>query len=211
MGSRTSTTEQVFRQRSSLGLAAVCVVTGLILLVSLARNWADYPRAMFASWVVFALAVTWSVFIRPAVLLGVEGVMVRNVLRDVYIPWAALTEVKSRWNLKVFAGDRGYTAWAISSQVERPRVSSGAVLGKLSPRRLEGQFGADAGRSTTALKVTAATVARSIQRAKREYDEAVALGQAPEVPDDRVRVSWAPLVLVVLLVPAIAVVALSVS
>jgi hypothetical protein len=211
MGSRTSTTEQVFRQRSSLGLAAVCVVTGLILLVSLARNWADYPRAMFASWVVFALAVTWSIFIRPAVLLGVEGVMVRNVLRDVYIPWAALTEVKSRWNLKVFAGDRGYTAWAISSQVERPRVSSGAVLGKLSPRRLEGQFGADAGRSTTALKVTAATVARSIQRAKREYDEAVALGQAPEVPDDRVRVSWAPLVLVVLLVPAIAVVALSVS
>ena len=137
--------------------------------------------------------------------------MVRNVLRDVYIPWAALTEVTSRWNLKVFAGERGYTAWAISSQVERPRVSSGAVLGKLSPRRLEGQFGADAGRSTTAAKVTAATVARSIQQAKREYDEAVALGQLPEVPDSRVRISWASLVLVVLLVPAIAVVALSVS
>jgi hypothetical protein len=201
----------VFRQRSSLTLAAVCVVTGLILLLSLARNWADYPRPMFASWVVFALAATWSIFIRPAVLLDGEGVTVRNVLRDVHVPWAALTEVKTRWNLKVFAGDRGYTAWAISSQVERPRVSSGAVLGKLSPSRLEGQFGADAGRSTTASKVTAATVSRSIQQAKREYDEAVGLGQLPEAPDDRVRVSWAPLVLVVLLVPAIAVVALSLS
>jgi len=210
MGSRTSTTEQVFRQRSSLGLAAVCVVTGVILLLSMARNWADYPRPTFASWVVFGLAATWSILIRPAVLLDVEGVTVRNVLRDVFIPWARLTEVKSRWNLKVFAGDRGYTAWAISSQVERPRGGPGAVLGKLSPRRLEEQFGA-AGRSTTAAKVTAATVARSIQQAKREYDEAVTLGQLPEVPDSRVRISWASLVLVVLLVPAIAVVALSVS
>jgi hypothetical protein len=210
MGSRTSTTEQVFRQRSSLGLAAVCAVTGVILLLSLVRNWADYPRPVFASWVVFALAVIWSIFVRPAVLLQVEGVTVRNVVRDVHIPWTQLTEVTSRWNLKVFAGDRGYTAWAISSQLERPRGGSGAVLGKLSPRWLEGQPGADAARSATVPKVTAVTVARSIQQAKREYDEAVSLGQLPEAPDARVRISWAPQVMIVLLLPAIAVIALSV-
>lgn len=210
MGGRTSTTEQVFRQRSSLGLAAVCAVTGVILLVSLARNWADYPRPVYACWVVFALAVTWSIFVRPAVLLEVNGVTVRNVLRDVHIPWTQLTGVTSRWNLKVFAGDRGYTAWAISSQVERPRRGSGAVLGKLSPRRLEGQRRADAARSLTVPKVTAVTVASSIQQAKREYDEAVALGQLPEVPDGRVRISWASQVMIVLLLPVIAVIALSV-
>jgi len=211
MGTETSTTRHVFRQRSSVGLAVVCGAVGLFLLLSLARNWAHYPRPLSAAWVLLGLAVAWSVFVRPAVLLDVEGVTVRNVLRDVHVPWARLTGVESRWNLKVFVGERGYTAWAISSQVKPPKRTSDGMFGRLSPRGLERQFGADASRSTNALKVTASTVARSIEQAKREYDEAVALGQLPEVTDGLVRITWVPLVLAVLLLPTIAVVALSLS
>jgi len=193
MGTKTSTMQHVFRQRSPLGLAVVCGVTGLILLVSLARNWADYPRPLFVAWVLFGLACVWSIFVRPAVLLDVEGVTVRNVLRDVHIPWARLTDVESRWNLKVFAGERGYTAWAISSHVERPKGISGGMLSRRAP------------------EVTAAVVARLIEQAKEDYDEAVAHGQLPASPDSPVRITWVPLGIAILLLPAFAVVALSVT
>lgn len=209
MGSKTSTTQQVFRQRSSLAVAAICAVTGAILLVSMALDWADHPQPLFASWVVLAVAGTWSVFVRPAVLLDVEGVTVRNIARDIQIPWSELTHAESRWNLKVFAGDRGYTAWAISAQIGRPNGPSGGRLGMLSPRRLEKHFGLDSTRSTAAPKVTASTVATSIEQAKREYDEAVQQRRPPGAPDGRVRITWVPLVMVVLLLPAIAVVAVS--
>jgi hypothetical protein len=208
MGAMTSTTQQVFRQRSSVGLAAVCGVLGAILLFSMARSWGDYPRPLFAAWVLLALAFVWSVFARPAVVLDAEGVTVRNVMRDTRIPWARLTEVEARWNLKVFAGDRGYTAWAISAQIKPAKRISGGSFGGLSPLRQDRQASA---RSTAAPKVTAATVASSIELAKRDYHEAVAHRQLPGAPDGEVRTSWVPLVMVILVVPLIAVVALSLA
>ncbi|MHB8274838.1 MAG: PH domain-containing protein, partial [Dermatophilaceae bacterium] len=176
MSSRTSTKQHLFRQRSPLALAAVCAVTGLLLLVSLAQHWADNPQPLFVAWVLFGLALVWSVFVRPAVLLDDEGVTVRNVVRDVHIPWARLTDVEFRWNLKVFVGDRGYTAWAISSQVERPKGVSGGMFGMLLPGRLDKYASADVQLSSPAPKVTASMVARSIEQAKQEYEEAVAEG-----------------------------------
>lgn len=202
---------QVFRQRAPLGLAAVCAAVALLLLVSLAQNWADYPRPSFVAWILFALAGVWSIFVRPAVLLDLDGVTIRNVLRDVHIPWARLTDVESRWNLKVFAGERGYTAWAISSQVERPKTTSGGMFGGLVSGRLDRQARADHHRDTAAPKVTASTVARSIEQAKQEYDDAVATGLLAAVSDAPVRITWVPLVLAVLLLPAVAVAVLSLS
>lgn len=194
-----------------MALAAVCAVTGLLLLVSLAQNWADNPQPLFASWVLFGLALVWSVFVRPAVLLDDEGVTVRNVVRDVHIPWVRVTDVEFRWNLRVFVGDRGYTAWAISSQAERPKGVSGGIFGSFLPGRLDRYASSDAQLSTPAAKVTASMVARSIEAAKQDFEEAVAQGELPVEPDARVRITLVPLVFAILLLPAIAVVALSLT
>lgn len=210
MSSQTSGTRQVFRQRSPLWLAAVCALIGLILLVSLARSWADNPQPLFAAWVVLVLAAVWSVFVRPAVVLDAEGVVVRNILRDFHIPWAQVTDVESRWNLKVFVGDQGYTTWAISSQIGRPKRPGGGLLGGFAPRGLDQPAGAAARPSPSAQKVTAAMVARSVETARDDYLEAVARGALPAGPDARVRVTWSPVVVAVLLLPAIAVVILTV-
>jgi hypothetical protein len=126
MGNETSK-QQVFRQHSSAWLAAISGVTGLLLLLSLVRNWASCPRLSFAVWVLFGLAVAWAVFVRPAVLLDAKGVTLRNIVRDAHIPWTRLTGVTSRWNLKVLVGDNGYNAWAISAQVERRKSVSAAL------------------------------------------------------------------------------------
>ena len=211
MGTETSTMKHVYRQRSSLVLAATCGVTGALLLLSLARNWADYPRPLFVAWIVFGLAVAWVVFVRPAVLLDIGGVTLRNVVRDVHIPWTRLTHTSSRWNLKVFAGDRGYTAWAIASEHERPKGGAGGMFRMPIPGRLQGLASADARPPATSPKATAQSVARSIDQAKQEYDDAVAQGDLPAAPDDTVRTTWVPLAMVVLLLPAIAVIVLSLT
>ena len=211
MATETPTMQHVFRQRSSLGLAAVCGVTGLLLLLSLARNWADYPRPSFAAWVVFGLAVAWAIFVRPVVLVDIGGVTLRNVVRDVHIPWSRVTGVTARWNLRVLVGDRGYNAWAISSQVERPKGAQGGIFGIPLPGRLNRAARADAGPSATQPKITAQSVALLIRAAKQEYDDAVEQGEIPAAPDETVRLTWVPLVMAVLLLPAIAVIALSLT
>ena len=210
MGTVTTPMQHVFRQRSSLGLAAVCSITGLLFLLALARNWADYPRPLFVAWVVFGLAVVWSVFARPAVEFDLDGVTLRNVIRDVHIPWARLTDATSQWNLKVWVEAQGHTSWAISSQAERPRGSSGGMFGLPLGGRLDRSASADPRGSGTFPKITAQTVARSIMAAKQEYDVAVAQGQLPTSADDPVRITWVSLNIVVLLLSAAVVVALSV-
>lgn len=187
----------------------MCGVTGLFLLLSLARSWAEDPQPLFVAWVLLTMAVVWAVFVRPAVLLDAEGVTLQNILRDTHIPWVLVKDVEFRWNLKVFVGERGYTAWAISSQVERPKSGAGGIFGIL-PGRLDKYLAADAP-PAPAKKVTAASVAQLIEQAKQEYDEAVGQGHLAPVSDAMVRLGWVPLVVAVLLLPAIAVVVLSLT
>ena len=210
MTNETSTKQHLIRQRSPLGLAAVCGVTGLVLLVSMAWRWADSPQPLFVAWVLFGLAVVWSLFVRPAVLLDEDGVIIRNVVRDVHIPWVRVTDVDFRWNLKVFVGDRAYTSWAISSQVERPKGASGGMFAMM-PGRLDKFANADAQPSRSAPKVTASAVARAMEQAKEEHSEAVAKGTVVAAPDAQVWMTWVPMALVIVLLPASAVVALSLT
>jgi hypothetical protein len=207
MSSKTSTKQHLIRQRSPLGLAAVCGLTGLVLLVSIVWQWADNPEPWFVAWVLFGLAVVWSLFVRPAVLLDEDGVTIRNVVRDIHIPWDQVTDVEFRWNLKVLVGDRPYTAWAISSQVERPKGASGSMFAMM-PGRLDKLARAEGKSSTSAPKVTASTVARAIEQAKEEHSEAVAKGAVAAAPDAQVRMTWVPMALAVMLLPALAVVVL---
>jgi hypothetical protein len=211
MGTNASTTHLVFRQTSPLVLAAVSGATALVLLVSLARDWAHNAQPLSVAWVLFGLACMWSLFIRPVVVLDGDGVTFRNVVRDIHIPWARVTDVDFRWNLKVFVGDRGYTSWAISSQVERPRRTPAGMFGGLASVRLGKDASAYAQPRSRAPKVTASFVARSIEQARDEYAEAVAHGALQAPLDGQVRVMWVPTVVAVLVLPAIAVVAFSLT
>jgi hypothetical protein len=130
-------------------------------------------------------------------------------VRDVHIPWPVLTDVSSRWNLKITAGDRTYNAWALSSEVERRGRASGGMFRMPIPGRLHGVVNADPKPSTTVPKATAQSVALLITSAKQEYDGAVARGELPPAPGTSVEVTWVPLAIAVLLLPAVAVVALT--
>lgn len=210
MTNKISAKQQLIRQRSPLGLAAVCGLIGLVLLVSTAWHWAEHPEPLFAAWVVFIMAVVWSLFVRPAVLLDEHGVTIRNIVRDVHIPWSQVGDVEYRWSLKVFVQDRAYTAWAISSQAGRPRIPPGRLLG-ITPRRLDTFASAGAHPPTSAPKVTAATVARAIEDAKEDYSEGVARGAIAIAPDTQVMMTWVPVAMAVMFLPAIAVAVLTLA
>jgi hypothetical protein len=81
----------------------------------------------------------------------------------------------------------------------------------LSPSQPEQRPGVDAARSATPEKVTAAAIARAIEQARQEYDEAVADGRLPGAADSGVSVTWVPLVMAVVLVPAVVAVVLSLA
>ncbi len=103
----------VFRPRSS---SAVAIGWGLVTV-----GWAwlalhDGGVAALvrqAPAIVLAATLVYGVLVRPSVEVSGSGVTLRNVVRDVEVPWAALTEVRTRYAFTLVTTDgRSFTAWA---------------------------------------------------------------------------------------------------
>jgi hypothetical protein len=58
---------------------------------------------------------------RPAVIAGPSGVLLRNVLRDVWLPWHAVKKIESRWSLSLATEDKSYGSWAVTGKATRER------------------------------------------------------------------------------------------
>ena len=207
-------TTRTYRQRSSQTLAWLFLIAAAVMVVSLLRAWGDNPEPLFLAWLVLGMACAWVVFLRPAVVLDQQGVTLRNLVRNVSIPWPVLSDVEFRWNVRVFAGERGYTAWAVSSQIERPKVSAGGLIGGMGgASSCLGRYSAadtEGAPAPGGAKVTSRYVAELIEQTRAEYVAAVADGEISPVADARVRVRWAVPAIAALAVPAVAIVALTV-
>lgn len=51
--------------------------------------------------------------LRPLVSAGDTRILVRNPLRTITAPWAAVTDIRSGYSTELFTGDRKYQLWAI--------------------------------------------------------------------------------------------------
>jgi hypothetical protein len=59
---------------------------------------------------------------RPAVIAGPSGVLLRNVVRDVWLPWHAVKSIEAKWSLSLATQDRTFGSWAVTgSNAHRPR------------------------------------------------------------------------------------------
>lgn len=110
---RPAAAGRVFRPRSSLA----AVIVGA--LVALAWAWAAVAAggvpglARQVPGILLAATGAYAVLVRPSVEVGPAGVTLRNVVRDVDVPWAALAEVRTRYALMLVTTDgRRFTAWA---------------------------------------------------------------------------------------------------
>jgi hypothetical protein len=207
-GTQTSP-RHTYRQRSPVLLALLFCLGAVILLVSALLAWRDNPQPLFVAWLLLGCAVVWAAFVRPCVVLTQDGVQLRNIVRDVFIPWPLVSDVETRWNLKVWSGDDGYTAWAISSQIERPKVSS-SVLHTLSAKldTFSGQH--ESATPTASSKVTVRMVADAIEETSADHAAAVADGDLQAPKDPAVVTRWALLPALAIALPLLAVVVLTI-
>lgn len=118
---------RVVRQTQALLLGfATIVLCVLIVLLSL-RSSAGIGLAEVV-WPAAVALFAWVLFVRPSVELTDEAVVLRNLVRDVEIPWSRIEATQARWNLRVITdGGAAYGSWAVSKQ--RPKVVGAQRMG----------------------------------------------------------------------------------
>lgn len=175
-GSRGSGVRGVGRQSyRQWGQVMVGVTGGLIALGVLVAMLAHgLPRSpLTLAWCLVGVAVSYAVFLRPCVVVDDDGVSVRNILRDVAIPWAALRGARASWSLVVDAGESSYSSWAIAGAASPGRdalkrrellsVGGGRVAGSYAGSPAASPAGSAApGAELAAIGSSAADIAASI-------------------------------------------------
>ncbi len=89
--------------------------------------WHDGPVLVLVALVVYVL------FWRPAVLVDDAGVVLRNLFRDVHLPWATLESVQTRYALTLVGAGRGYRSWAASAPGRPSPVPRGVFSSSSTP------------------------------------------------------------------------------
>ncbi|WP_458115391.1 PH domain-containing protein [Arthrobacter sp. D2-10] len=101
----------VFRPRSSRWILVIaCIIVGVGLASSIVSSGLEALAA--ASPLLAVAAIAWWLFWYPAVIVGPDGVQLRNPTRTVDVPWAGLIHVDTKYALKLITPSGSYTAWA---------------------------------------------------------------------------------------------------
>jgi len=112
--------------------------------LALAGRVAELVRAL--PWLLLVGVVDYAVFWRPAVLVDDEGVGLRNIVRDVRVPWGALTALDTRYALTLVTDGGRYQSWAAAA----PGKPSLLKRGFFDRRLASGQEVPEAGRRDAA-------------------------------------------------------------
>jgi hypothetical protein len=121
-----------YRPGFSRVLVGVFVTIVLWWVIDLAVRGRPGDAAVVGLWSLAAVALLVAVFWRPAVLVDDVGIELRNVVRDVRVPWPALESIDTRYTLTLHAAGRRFQSWA------------GAAPGR--PGRFSGQLARHPGR-----------------------------------------------------------------
>ena len=101
----------VFRPRSATWFTGS---VWAIVAVSLASSVLTHgPGSLLVSWPLLAIAyLTWWLAWYPAVVIGDDGVVLRNPVRTTSVPWGALATVDTKYALTLITPRGKYTSWA---------------------------------------------------------------------------------------------------
>ena len=106
---------RVFRSKAAWVLGWIWVVFAAFNTVDLIVR-GRLPSALVAGAVLGVLtAIIFITCLRPCVLMRDDGVLVRNPLRDAFVPWRALDGVRVAQAIIIDAGDRSVRCWTPQS------------------------------------------------------------------------------------------------
>ncbi|GAA1955364.1 PH domain-containing protein [Kitasatospora viridis] len=109
----SSYADQVFR--STPGMISgvlLLLVAGWLVVDAMVSSTGKTPWVALAAAPVFAFPVI-AYTLRPSVQLGLDQLLVRNPLRTVVVPWAALDGLRAGYSAEVTAGGRTFQMWAV--------------------------------------------------------------------------------------------------
>ena len=185
----------VLRPRGSVFLGIVSIAAAVVLLAYSGGAGLGFIGAV-------ALLATWSfvLLVRPHVRVSIEGVAVHNPFRRTFVQWRLLEDVGSRWNLELYAADRTVRVWAISNPMIRPKVGVSLGFGGIGAPRAPGGDGtgenpggvasARSGSRVTGAATGAPRVARLVEAAREDWQEAVKEGLVAESADPHIVARW---------------------
>ncbi|WP_329313319.1 PH domain-containing protein [Streptomyces sp. NBC_01262] len=125
--------------RSSAGIAG-----GVLLLVL--AGWLGGDAVIYGDghtpWIALAglllgvpLVVAFT--LRPLVSADEARIRVRNPLRTITAPWAAVTDIRAGYSTELFAGDRKYQLWAIPVSLRARKRAARSTARSGGPSRAE--------------------------------------------------------------------------
>lgn len=156
------------------------------------------------SWLVVAGAVVYALLWRPAVVVGLDGVRLLNVLRDVTVPWEALEGIRTRYALTLITAEGTYTSWAAGAPGRanalaraggrRAGPGSGEIADTVEaghlPRRGWLPGGVDTERSSRDLRSDSGAAAFLVEQAWVRWRDRPRLADDRRPPAPPVEVRW---------------------
>ncbi|GAA4226336.1 hypothetical protein FHR32_004066 [Streptosporangium album] len=220
--------KQVFRSRTALALGWIWMAFAAANAVDLIVRYSG-PSSLTAAAVLGVMtALVFITCLRPAIILTGDGVLVRNPIRNTYVPWEAVDEVAVSHSIKITSGDGSVRCWAPQTSA-RERA---AAVRRGNPVRTGGRFRTEPARSkgeqaaaeALAGKTHADWVAEQITERAESAKRAAAMtvpppaaehadgpgvrsAEPPAAGAGAMKVTWAPSALAALLAAVILVVA----
>lgn len=109
-----------YRQWGQLMVGSTLALVALGIAWAMLGGWVTKSSVGLA-WVALLGAIAYAVFVRPCVVIDGSGVTLRNIVRDVHLPWSSITGARSSWNLVVESAPARYSSWAISGTASPSR------------------------------------------------------------------------------------------
>lgn len=182
-------------------LGYLAAVVGLVLAAGAVRAGLGQNAALAGFGLVTA-CLAWVVLIRPMVSAHEHGVLLRNMVRDAFVPWSSIQQARVLQTLQVVTAETTYHGLGVSRSARSLAKDSRLEAG---PTPVYGVGGALFSRGYTPRRADL----RAAQTPKASYSTYVesrlqdlAKGGRPSGEPGHARVSWAPLPLLALAVAA---------
>lgn len=203
VGHNREVKKRVFRPGFGRWFGYAWLVFAALNLVDLAVRGDDRTALVIATVLLLATAIVYVTTLRPRITADDSGVRIVNPLRDVAVPWGAVTEVEALDTVRVYTGEgRYFRCWAVQvANRQRRRAHS---------RRLGGRAGAgsagsssSAGMGRTSSGPSPEIADRAARRTRAEYvasvlDETAQRARRDAAPGRTATVSWSWLSLALL-------------
>lgn len=109
--------ESTFRTLPSLVLGWVVIAGGALIAISFAFTGLNEEALTPVALCLVFTAGSWIALVRPSVVLKSDGVLLRNLVTDVDVPFTHLSAVGSKWALElVDTGGTTHSSWAIPAR-----------------------------------------------------------------------------------------------